>query len=85
LKIKCLRSENGGEITSDEFNEFYEDHGIRIHFSTTRTHQKNGVAQRKNKIVQEMARTVLNQAKLSDIFWRDVFYMDFHVLNRAQL
>jgi transposase InsO family protein len=85
LKIKCLRSDNGGEFTSDEFDEFCEDHGIRRHFSAARNPQQNGVAERKNRIVQEMARTMLNQAKLSDIFWRDAVYTTVYILNRAQL
>jgi transposase InsO family protein len=53
LKIKCLRSNNGGEFTSDEFNEFCEDHRIRRHFSAARTPQQNGVAERKNNIVEK--------------------------------
>ena len=32
LKIKCLRYGNGGEFTSNEFDEFCEDHGIKRHF-----------------------------------------------------
>ena len=28
-KIKCLRSDNGGEFTSKEFDLFYETHGIK--------------------------------------------------------
>jgi transposase InsO family protein len=51
LKIKCLRSYNGGEFTSDEFNKFCETHGIKRHFSALRTPQQNGVVERKNRIV----------------------------------
>jgi transposase InsO family protein len=69
LKIKCLRSNNGGDFTSNEFRNLYEEHGIKRQFSTTRTPQQNGVSKRKNIIVQEMARTMLNDAKLCDIFW----------------
>ena len=42
MKIKCLRLDNGGEFTSNEFNEFYKGHGIKRKFSTTKT-QYNGV------------------------------------------
>ena len=42
-KIKCLRSDRGGEFTSNEFFDFYEEHGIRREFSTARTPHQNGV------------------------------------------
>jgi hypothetical protein len=32
-KIKCLRSDNGGEFTSKLFDVFYETHGIKRQFS----------------------------------------------------
>jgi hypothetical protein len=35
--------------------------------------------------VQERARTMLNQAKLSDIFWREEVYTTVYILNRAQI
>jgi hypothetical protein len=37
LKIKCLRSDRGGELTSYESDEFFENLGIKRHFSTART------------------------------------------------
>eukprot|EP00253_Pinus_taeda_P005591 PITA_05591 len=36
-RIKCLRSDQGGEFTSDEFFDFFEEHEIRREFSTART------------------------------------------------
>ena len=38
-KIKCLRSDNGGEFTSKEFNHYCEEHGIKKQFSAARTPQ----------------------------------------------
>jgi hypothetical protein len=64
LKIKCLQSDNGGDFTSNEFEKFCEMHGIKRQFLVARTPQQNGVAERKNRTVQEMARTMLNDSKL---------------------
>ena len=64
MKIKCLRSNNGGDFTSDEFNEFYEFHGIKWQFWATKTPQQNGVVERKNRVVQESTRTMPNEEKL---------------------
>ena len=62
-KIKCIRSYNGGEFTSNEFNEFCEIHGIKRRFSTTKDPRQNRVVERKNRTVQEVARTMLNEEK----------------------
>ena len=84
-KIKCLRSYNGREFTSNEFNDFFENHGIKRQFSATKNPQQNGVAERKNSTVQEVSRTMLNEAKLSDGYWREAVYIGFYVQNRGQL
>lgn len=54
-KIKCLRSDLGGEFISDEFFDFCEQHGIKRQFSTARTPQQNGVVERMNRTFQQMA------------------------------
>jgi transposase InsO family protein len=79
LKIKSLRSDNGGEFTSNEFMEFCSEHGIKRKFLVARTPQKNGVVERKKRIVQEMARTMLMNSKLTDVFWVQALHTKFHI------
>jgi hypothetical protein len=38
-KIKCLRSDNGGDFTSKEFMDYYNNHGIKMQFFVARTTQ----------------------------------------------
>ena len=45
-KIKCLRTDRGGEFTSNEFSKFCNIHGIKREFSAARTPQQNGVVER---------------------------------------
>ena len=51
-RIKCLRSDNGGEFTSKEFMDYCSSHGIKRQFFIVRTPQRNGVVERKNRTVQ---------------------------------
>lgn len=44
MNIKCLRSDRGGEFTSNPFNMFYESKGIERQLPATYTPQQNGVA-----------------------------------------
>lgn len=71
LKIKCLRSYRGGEFTSNEFNIFCETHGIRRQLAAPRNPQKNGVAERKNMTLQEVARSMIIEESLLEVFWRE--------------
>ena len=49
-KIKTIRSDNGGEFTSNEFKELCKKVGIKRELSTPYNPQQNGVAERKNGI-----------------------------------
>jgi hypothetical protein len=84
-KIKCLRLDNGGEFTSKEFIDFYNKHGIKRQFFVARTPQQNGVVERKNRTVQEMARTMLMDSKLEDVFWTHAVHTTVHIQNKVML
>jgi hypothetical protein len=84
-KIKCLRSDNGGEFTSKEFMDYYSKHGIKREFSIARTPQQNGVVEKKKKTIQEMDRTKLMDSKLTDIFWTHAVHKVVHIQNRVML
>jgi transposase InsO family protein len=82
LKIKFLRSNNGGDFTSKEFMEFCEYHGIKRKFAVARTPQQNGFVERNNINVHEMDRTMLKYSKLSNIFWVQEVRTTISILNR---
>ncbi|KAK9180632.1 hypothetical protein WN944_023765 [Citrus x changshan-huyou] len=52
-------------------------------FSSLRTPQQNGVVERKNKSIQEMARTMLNENNLPKYFWAEAVNTACYVLNRV--
>ena len=68
-KIKCLRSDNGGEYTSKKFKEFCDAHGIKRELSCPRTSQQNGVAERKNRSLCKMAKEMRLHANLPKSYW----------------
>ena len=49
VKIKCLRSDNGGKFNSNEFIAFCETHGIKRQFSAAKTTQQNGLLKGKKE------------------------------------
>ena len=58
-RIKVLRSDNGTEYTSEKFGSFCEEVGIQHQLTIPYTPQQNGVSERKNCTVMEMARCLL--------------------------
>lgn len=84
-RIKCLRSDRGGEFTSDEFYDYCSKHGIKRQFSVSRTPQQNGVVERKNRSLQEMARTLITESGLKDRFWKHAVATSVYIQNRCLL
>ena len=51
-------------------------------FSAPRTPQENGVVERKNHVIEELARRMLNDYGLPRYFWADDISTTCYVLNR---
>ena len=85
MKIKCLRSDRGGEFTSNEFNMFYEENGIKRLLSTLRTLKKNGIVERRNRLVKEATRAILVENEVSKMFWRESMNTIVYTMNRVQV
>ncbi|GJR53215.1 retrovirus-related pol polyprotein from transposon TNT 1-94 [Tanacetum coccineum] len=60
--IVSIRMDHGREFDNEvQFGEFCNANGITHNFSAPRTPQSNGVVERKNRTLQEMSRTMLNE------------------------
>jgi hypothetical protein len=81
--LKCLRSDNGGEYCSKEFDDYFSYHGIRREKTVPRTPQENGVSERMNKTIMERARSMRLHAGLPLRFWEDVVDIVVYLINRG--
>ncbi|PRQ38021.1 putative RNA-directed DNA polymerase [Rosa chinensis] len=81
--ICCLRTDRGGEFTSNEFNEFCQSNGIKRQLTAAYTPQQNGVAERRNRTVMNLVRSILSEKKIPKSFWPEAVNWVTHVLNRS--
>ena len=63
VPILAIRSDNGSEFKNYTLNEFLSEEGIRHQYSAAYTPQQNGVAERKNRTLMDMARSMLAEFK----------------------
>jgi transposase InsO family protein len=69
--LKAIRSDNEIEFRNASFNQFYLDHGADQQFSAPRVPQQNGVVERKNCTLVEMARMMFDEHRTPRCFWAD--------------
>ena len=81
--IKALRSDRGGEFTSKQFSDFYESHGIRCPLTVSRSPQQNGVAERKNRTILNMARSMMKAKLMLKEFWAEAVSCAIYLLNQS--
>ena len=52
-QVKILRTDNGGEYTSSEFNDYLKVQGIKHELTVPKSPEQNGVAERLNRTLVE--------------------------------
>ncbi|KAB2603157.1 hypothetical protein D8674_004162 [Pyrus ussuriensis x Pyrus communis] len=73
-KIKYLRSDRGGEFLSSEFSDYCNVSRIQRQLTMSYTPQQNGVLERKNRTVVEMAKTMLHEKGMPYQFWAEAVH-----------
>ncbi|XP_073219704.1 uncharacterized protein [Cicer arietinum] len=69
--LKKLRTDNGKEFVSTECNKFCDELGAERQLTVSYSPQQNGVYERKNRHVLEMARCMIFEKKLPKSFWAE--------------
>jgi transposase InsO family protein len=85
LRIKKIRSDNGTEFKNSQIEGFLEEEGIKHEFSSPYTPQQNGVVERKNRTLLDMARIMLDEYKTPDRFWAEAINTACYSINRLYL
>ena len=66
--IARIRSDHGREFENTKLATFCNDQDTHLEFSSPKTPQQNGIVERKNRAIQEMARVMLHNKKLPKSF-----------------
>ena len=82
-KIKKLRTDNGREYLSNEFKTFLQKEGIIHQLTVEYTPQQNGVAERANRTLVEMARCLMLQGQLPGSLWAEAMNAATYLRNRC--
>ena len=69
VPLRAIRSDHGLEFKNRDFLTFCRDKGVAHIFSSVRTPQQNGVVERKNRTLEDMARTMLLSSGLPHHNW----------------
>ena len=77
-----MRSDNGGEYTSKEFEAFYKKAGIKRELTTPYNPQQNGVAERKNRTIMEAVKTMIHDQDIPMHLWVEAARTTVYVQNK---
>jgi hypothetical protein len=83
--LKAIHCDNGTEFRNASFDEFCLEHGIGEQFFAPHVPQQNGVVERKNHTLVEMARIMLDDHGTPRKFWADAISTACYISNQIFL
>ena len=90
--IKVVRFDGGGEYYGKHgdagqlkgpFSKYLEDSGIVAQFTMPGSPEQNGVAERRNRTLMEMVRSMISRTNLLGFLWGEALKTALYILNRV--
>ena len=82
-KIATIRTDRGGEYTSNIFTQYCLDNGIRRELTQAYTPQQNGISERRNRTLMERACSIANDCNLPVMLWSKAVSTANHLTNHS--
>ena len=81
--IKAIRSDRGGEYLSNAFIDHLRENGILSQLTATGAPQENGVAERRNRTLLDMTRSMMSYLELPLFLWGFALETTLYILNHV--
>ena len=82
-RVKVLRTDNGTEYVNNEFESFLSAQGILHQTTCPDTPPQNGVAERKNRHILEVARSLMYTMNVPKFLWSEAVMTAVYLINRT--
>jgi transposase InsO family protein len=76
--VNKIRSDSESEFKNLQVEEYLEEEDIKHEFFAPSTPQQNGLVERKNRTLIDMAKTMLGEYKTPERFWSEAVNMACH-------
>src|SRR5207237_9175414 len=83
--MRAIHSDNGTEFKNARFDNFCNDLGLEHQFSSPYVPPQNGVVERKNRTLVEMARMMLDEHRTPRKYWAEAINTAYYVANHIFL
>jgi transposase InsO family protein len=81
--IRSLRTDNGGEFESHQFDDFCKEVGIKRQLIVPYNPQQNGIVERKNRTICEAAKAMMCDQDLPTSLWAEATSTTIYIQNRS--